>query len=80
MKFIKGTEYGLFYSETHPSRRWRCSGRVSEWMDHEYIGMYEYIGSRGGKLHFYDNKAGRDVLLGKAEAIKAHSNWNERQK
>ncbi len=68
--FVKGQEYRLKYSKTHPSRRFR-SGAISEWAKSDYIGMYEYIGSRGSKFHFYDNAAGVDVLLSKTEALSA---------
>lgn len=68
-KFIKGISYHLKYTRTLPSRRWKGSNRVSEYQQTEYNGFYEYIGSRGGKLHFYNNQAGVDLLATKAEAL-----------
>jgi len=72
--FIKGQEYKLRYSKTHPSRRWRGTNIPSEYTKVEYVGMYEYLGNRGSKLHFYDNNAGVDVLLSKSEALSALEN------
>ncbi len=69
--FIKGQEYKLKYSKTHPSRRWRGTNIPSEYTKVDYFGIYEYIGNRGNKLHFYDNNSGADVLLTKSEAYKA---------
>lgn len=56
--FVKGQKYKLRYGTTYQ----------------EYCGMYEYIGNRGSKLHFYDNNAGVDVLLSKSDALSAFDN------
>ena len=72
--FIKGQEYRLKYSKTHPSRRWRGTNIPSEYTKVDYVGLYEYLGNRGSKLHFYDNNAGLDVLLSKSEALSALEN------
>ena len=72
--FTKGKEYRLKYSQTHPSKRWRGTSIPSEYIKIEYIGLYEYIGSRGSKMHFYDNSAGIDVLMSMTEALLALEN------
>ena len=72
--FVKGQEYKLRYSKTHPSRRWRGTNTPSEYTKVDYAGMYEYVGNRGSKLHFYDNNAGIDVLLSKSDALSALEN------
>jgi len=55
VNFIKGSEYFLQYRRTYPSRRWRGTNIASDYAEKKYAGMYEYIGNRGAKLHFYDN-------------------------
>lgn len=72
--FVKGQEYKLRYSKTYPSRRWRGTNIPSEYTKRVYCGMYEYLGNRGSKLHFYDNNAGVDVLLSKSDALSALQN------
>lgn len=72
--FIKGHEYKLRYSKTYPSRRWRGTNIPSEYTKQDYCGMYEYLGNRGSKLHFYDNHAGIDVFLSKGDALSALEN------
>ena len=72
--FIKGVHYRLKYSKTHPLRRWKGTNIPSEYTKVDYVGMYEYIGNRGCKFHFYDNNAGVDVLLSKPDALAALEN------
>jgi hypothetical protein len=72
--FVKGKEYKLRYNKTHPSRRWRGTNIPSDYIKVDYVGIYEYLGNRGSKLHFYDNSAGIDVLLSKSDALLALKN------
>lgn len=71
MKFEKKKKYWLSYTKTVPSRRYRGTNSISDYHTIKYSGEYEYIGSRGGKLHFYDNNAGIDILFTKKEALEA---------
>lgn len=72
--FEKGKTYKLKYKKTVPYKRWRGSLTISQWEVVEYSGEYEYIGSKGGKLHFYNNWAGVDILFTKKEALEALQN------
>lgn len=74
--FIKGVEYGLKYSKTVATRAHRGTDIPSEWAKINIIGIYEYIGNRGSKLHFYDNCAGIDVLISKSDAIQYSINYD----
>ncbi len=76
VEFAKGNTYKLSYSENFVSRVWKGTNEAAEYDTREFNGTYEYIGSRGGKLHFYDQQAGRDVLLTKKEAIEAYKKGN----
>lgn len=69
--FEKGKIYRLKYDEVIPTHRWRGTNRVSQSRKDTIEGNYEFIGTRGNKLHFYDSERGIDKMFSKKEAKEA---------
>lgn len=66
MKLQKGKIYNIKHKEQQVTRRHQ-SGFVVASREIDRSGEYEYIGKRGNNFHFYDNDAGHDIYLSKAE-------------
>jgi hypothetical protein len=66
MKLEIGKLYNIKRSETQVTRRHQ-SGFVVETRKVDVSGEYEYRGKQGHKFHFYDQNAGHDIYLTKAE-------------
>ena len=65
-RLIKGEKYYLKHNETVVTRR-NQSNMVVETMERTRDAYYDYIGSKGNKLHFYDWTAGFDLFISKEE-------------
>ena len=55
LQLTKKEEYALSYAE----------GNI------KHSGMFEYIGTKGPKYHFFNNTAGIDLFLSREEVIRA---------